>query len=341
MESDKIILSRKVSTLKVLNKPNQRIDIYLTQKNDLITLFRMQCLRSRPCLHMQCVRFRPCLQVQCVRFKPCLQVQCVRFRHCLHMQCVRSRPCLHMQCIKNSCSQVRISISRSEYEDIRILENHKKGNFTSSYSQIWKCSKSCSFEKPVVHVTKEIYLRNISVLYHLYSIVFFTYSVTPYNRCIRIYLSVKMYFMNKHDFKELCKKMMDNRISHRNTQNRQLYTYNFSSLDIQKDKNKKETFCNNNSFSSISSDQHCIIKEEICPNIKSSFPVPSGPGGGPANVFSRDQLEQYMMNPNEFTNIPYFIFNGHMTASAVEQKLKIIQVYYSVKYLLISLYLTV
>jgi hypothetical protein len=50
--------------------------------------------------------------------------------------------------------------------------------------------------------------------------------------------------------------------------------------------------------------------------------VPSGPGGGPANVFSRDKLEQYMMNPSEFKNIPYFIFNGHMTASAVEQKYK-------------------
>jgi hypothetical protein len=125
--------------------------------------------------------------------------------------------------------------------------------------------------------------------------------------------------MYKHDFKELWRQMIIDEIPHKKIQSRQSY---IAISDSHKHDGKKETFRNNESSSSMSSDQHNETKEDIPCNIQSSLPLLSGPGGGPINVFSRDELEQYMLNPDEFKDISSFIFDGHMTASAVEEKLK-------------------
>jgi hypothetical protein len=215
-------------------------------------------------------------------------------------------------------------MSNLGFQDIHILENYQKGNFTSSYSQIWKCSKLCSFDKPVV--IKEINFRNIPSIYHLYSIVYFTHSVPSYNRCVRIYLSIRRHFMYKHDFKALWLKMVLDIIPYKKYQCRQLYTATSHSVNnCQKDEKEEKTSCDNNS--SISSDQRDKTKEEISDKLCSSSPIASGPGGGPspANVFSRDKLGQYMVNPNEFRSISHFIFVEHMTASVAEEKLAIDQ----------------
>jgi hypothetical protein len=167
-------------------------------------------------------------------------------------QSVRNKS-LSLKFIRNSCLLSRISVFCSDYHNILILESHKKGNFTSSYSQIWKCSQLCSFDKPVIHITKELYFVNIPSVFHLYSIVYFTCLMSAYNRCIRIYLLIRRYFMYQHDFKQLWKKMIVDGVPYKKIQCKQLYTAISSSDDNPKDQEKKETFQNDSSLS-MSSD---------------------------------------------------------------------------------------
>src|SRR5580704_395654 len=285
----------------------------------------LQSVRDKPCLHLQSARFRPCLHLQRARDRPCLHLQSARFRPCLHLQSVRDKPCLHLQSVRNKpclsvqsvtdiscllmqCAKNLCSLKRNLYSDYHMLEYHKKGNFTSSYLQIWKCSKLCSFDKPVDHISKEIHARNISAIYHLYSIVYFTHSASVYNICIRIYLSIRRHFIYKHDFKELQKKIIVDIKPYKEIKYRKIYTATFPSLSSQ----------NDDSTSFMPADQYGETEEISC----SSLPVSSGPGGGPANVFSRDKLEQYMLNPSEFKNIHSFTFVEHMTSSAAKEKLK-------------------
>src|SRR5580704_1930220 len=315
------LLHTLAETVRPLVEADHKSNIYcVLQKNDSIRVLHMQsatdrpCLhlqrdrpylhlqraRDRPCLHLQRARFRPCLHV---RDKPCLHLQSVRFRPCLSVQSVTDTSCLLMQCAQNLCS-----LKRNLYSDYHMLEYHKKGNFTSSYLQIWKCSKLCSFNKPVHHISKEIHAINISAIYHLYSIVYFTHSASVYNICIRIYLSIRRHFIYKHDFKELQKKIIVDIKPYKEIKYRKIYTATFPSLSSQ----------NDDSTSFMPADQYGETEEISC----SSLPVSSGPGGGPANVFSRDKLEQYMLNPSEFKNIHSFTFVEHMTSSAAKEKLK-------------------
>ena len=124
--------------------------------------------------------------------------------------------------------------------------------------------------------------------------------------------------MNKHDFKELSKKMIVDQMPHTKIQNRQSYI----AVDSHKGHEKGETFCNDSVSSSMASDQHGKTKEENPGKFYSLSSVASGPGGGLANVFSRDELEPYMLNSSEFKDIPSFIFDGHMAVSVAKEKLK-------------------
>jgi hypothetical protein len=81
------------------------------------------------------------------------------------------------------------------------------------------------------------------------------------------------------------------------------------------------TFHNIYYSSLMLSNQHDQIKKNIFGKNSDSC-IPSGPGGGLVNMFSRDKLEKYMLNTVDFKYIPYFMFDGHMTASAAEEKLK-------------------
>jgi hypothetical protein len=82
------------------------------------------------------------------------------------------------QGVRNSYSLLRIS-------DHHLLLKYEKGNFTSSYLQIWKCSSNvCSFHKPIIYIIKEIYFKNIPSIYQLYSIAYFTHSVSSDNRLV-------------------------------------------------------------------------------------------------------------------------------------------------------------
>jgi hypothetical protein len=124
--------------------------------------------------------------------------------------------------------------------------------------------------------------------------------------------------MYRHDFKALWKKLIADKVLYKRVKSREIFTATSISVNSEKYKEKNETFSNNH----LSLDQHNKNKEINSHKIYSSSTVPSGPGGGPANVFSREKLEQYMLNRSEFENISYFIFNGHMTKSAAEEKLK-------------------
>jgi hypothetical protein len=122
--------------------------------------------------------------------------------------------------------------------------------------------------------------------------------------------------MYRHDFKALWKKMIADKILYKTIKSTETSTATSISVDTDKDNKKKETFMNDPSMSS----EHNKINEN---KLHSPSAIPSGPGSGPpANVFSREELEQYMLNPSEFKDISHFIFDGHITPSAVDEKLK-------------------
>ena len=112
--------------------------------------------------------------------KTCLQMLSVKNVFSLQMQYVTDSSFLLIQYSKNPYSLLRILMSHSDYQNIQILEGNKKGNFTSSYSPI--CSQLCSCDKPVLHITKELYFGHISSIYHLYSIVY--YGDNHYTSCV-------------------------------------------------------------------------------------------------------------------------------------------------------------